>query len=62
MPIHIAAPEPSTLHVIAGLRIGTALAGARQANLRDLVVLAVDEGAAARPPRWCETATSRTST
>jgi glutamate N-acetyltransferase/amino-acid N-acetyltransferase len=61
MPIHLAAPEPSTLHVIAGLRIGTAMAGARKANRRDLVVFALDEGTAAAPRRWCGPATSRTT-
>jgi glutamate N-acetyltransferase/amino-acid N-acetyltransferase len=62
MPIHLAAPEPSTLHVIAGVRMGNALAGVRKAYRRDLVVFALDEGTAAAPRRWGGPATSRTST
>jgi len=47
MPVNLRAPDPKDLHAVAGLRIGTAMAGVRKANRRDLVVFALDEGAAA---------------
>jgi len=46
MPVNLTAPDPAQLHPIAGVRLGTAMAGVRKANRRDLVVLALDEGAA----------------
>ena len=46
MPVHLSAPIPADLHPVAGLRIGTAMAGVRKANRRDLVVFLLDEGAA----------------
>jgi glutamate N-acetyltransferase/amino-acid N-acetyltransferase len=46
MPVNLTAPEPTDLHPVAGLRIGTAMAGIRKANRRDLVVFLLDEGAA----------------
>jgi glutamate N-acetyltransferase/amino-acid N-acetyltransferase len=46
MPVNLSAPEPETLLPVAGLRIGVAMAGVRKANRRDLVVFALDEGAA----------------
>ena len=47
MPVNLLAPLASDLHPVAGLRIGTAMAGVRKANRRDLVVFVLDEGAAA---------------
>ncbi len=47
MPVNLHAPDPKDLHPVAGLRIGTAMAGVRKANRRDLVVFVLDEGAAA---------------
>jgi glutamate N-acetyltransferase/amino-acid N-acetyltransferase len=47
MPVHLHAPDPKDLHPVAGLRIGTAMAGIRKANRRDLVVFTLDEGGAA---------------
>jgi len=47
MPVNLRAPDPKDLHAVAGLRIGTAMAGVRKANRRDLVVFALDEGSAA---------------
>ncbi|MDE2368727.1 MAG: bifunctional glutamate N-acetyltransferase/amino-acid acetyltransferase ArgJ [Burkholderiales bacterium] len=47
MPVNLAAPDPASLHPVPGVRIGTAMAGVRKANRRDLVVFAFDEGAAA---------------
>jgi len=46
MPVNLTAPNPADLHPVAGLRIGTAMAGVRKANRRDLVVFLLDEGAA----------------
>ncbi|MCY7316142.1 MAG: bifunctional glutamate N-acetyltransferase/amino-acid acetyltransferase ArgJ [Rubrivivax sp.] len=46
MPVNLKPLDPTLLHPVAGLRIGTAMAGVRKANRRDLVVVALDEGAA----------------
>ena len=46
MPVHLAAPDPQSLHAIAGLRIGVAEAGVRKAKRKDLTVMLLDEGAA----------------
>ncbi|MBL8324568.1 MAG: bifunctional glutamate N-acetyltransferase/amino-acid acetyltransferase ArgJ [Rubrivivax sp.] len=47
MPVHLSPPDPALLHPVAGLRLGTAMAGIRKVNRRDLVVFVLDEGAAA---------------
>jgi glutamate N-acetyltransferase / amino-acid N-acetyltransferase len=47
MPVNLSVPVADQLHVVPGLRIGTAMAGVRKANRRDLVVFVLDEGAAA---------------
>ena len=46
MPVNLSAPNAADLHAVAGVRIGTAMAGVRKANRRDLVLFALDEGAA----------------
>jgi glutamate N-acetyltransferase/amino-acid N-acetyltransferase len=46
MPVNLDAPVAADLHPVAGVRIGTAMAGVRKANRRDLVVFAFDEGTA----------------
>jgi glutamate N-acetyltransferase/amino-acid N-acetyltransferase len=46
MPVNLVAPRADQLHPVAGLRIGVAMAGVRKANRKDLVVFALDEGAA----------------
>ena len=46
MPVNLSAPTPAELHPVPGLRIGTAMAGVRKANRRDLVVFLLEEGAA----------------
>ena len=46
MPVNLSAPDPSTLHAVKGLRLGTAMAGVRKANRRDLVLLDLDAGSA----------------
>jgi len=44
MPVNLQAPDPANLHAVPGVRIGTAMAGVRKANRRDLVLFALDEG------------------
>jgi glutamate N-acetyltransferase / amino-acid N-acetyltransferase len=46
MPVNLQAPNPADLHPVAGLRIGTTMAGIRKAQRRDLVLFLLDEGAA----------------
>jgi glutamate N-acetyltransferase/amino-acid N-acetyltransferase len=46
MPVNLTAPDPASLHPVAGVRLGIAMAGVRKANRRDLTVIALDEGAA----------------
>jgi glutamate N-acetyltransferase/amino-acid N-acetyltransferase len=46
MPVNLQAPKPAELHLVAGLRTGVSMAGIRKANRKDLVVFALDEGAA----------------
>ncbi len=46
MPVNLSAPDPTTLHAVPGVQIGVAMAGVRKANRRDLVLFAIDEGAA----------------
>ena len=45
MPVNLAAPLSADLHAVPGVRIGTAMAGVRKANRRDLVLFVLDEGA-----------------
>jgi len=47
MAVNLTVPRAAALHAVAGLRIGIAMAGIRKANRKDLVVFALDEGAAA---------------
>jgi glutamate N-acetyltransferase / amino-acid N-acetyltransferase len=47
MPVNLSAPLAADLHAVAGVRIGTAMAGVRKANRRDIVVFVLDEGSAA---------------
>jgi glutamate N-acetyltransferase / amino-acid N-acetyltransferase len=47
MPVNLTAPAAADLHAVPGVRIGTAMAGVRKANRRDVVVFVLDEGAAA---------------
>ncbi len=46
MPVNLAAPDPQSLFPVAGLRIAIAMGGIRKPNRRDLVLFALDEGAA----------------
>ena len=45
MPVNLSAPDPRDLHPVAGVRIGTAMAGVRKAGRRDLTLFALDAGA-----------------
>ncbi len=46
MPVNLTPPVAADLHPIPGLHIGVAMAGVRKPNRRDLVVFALEEGAA----------------
>jgi glutamate N-acetyltransferase / amino-acid N-acetyltransferase len=44
MPVHLAAPNPKDLHAVPGVQLGTAMAGVRKANRRDLLVVSLTPG------------------
>ena len=44
MPVNLSLPDPSALYPVAGLRLGTAMAGIRKAGRHDLMVMVLDEG------------------
>jgi len=44
MPVRLRAPDPADVHPVRGVRLGTATAGVRKANRRDLTVIALDAG------------------
>lgn len=44
MPVHLQAPEPQSLHPVAGVQLGIAMAGVRKANRRDLLVMTFAPG------------------
>ena len=44
MPVNLQAPDPRSLHPVAGVDIGIAMAGVRKANRRDLTVMTLAEG------------------
>jgi len=46
MPVNLVAPASDSLAAVPGVRIGVTTAGVRKANRKDLVVIALDEGAA----------------
>jgi glutamate N-acetyltransferase/amino-acid N-acetyltransferase len=46
MPVNLRAPDPAQLHPVPGVRLGITMAGVRKANRRDVLVIALDEGAA----------------
>ena len=45
MPVNLQAPIPDELKPVAGVRLGTAMAGVRKANRRDVLVVSLAEGA-----------------
>ncbi len=44
MPVNLQAPIPAELKPVAGVRLGTAMAGVRKANRRDVLVVCLAEG------------------
>jgi len=44
MPVNLVAPNPEDLHLVAGVEIGTAMAGVRKANRRDVTVFKLAPG------------------
>ncbi len=46
MPVNLAAPDPASLLPVPGIRIGTAMAGVRKPNRRDLVAFELAAGSA----------------
>ena len=46
MPVNLPAPDPSSLHPVAGVALGVTMAGVRKANRRDLTVVTLAAGAA----------------
>jgi glutamate N-acetyltransferase/amino-acid N-acetyltransferase len=45
MAVHLDPPDPDSLHAVRGVSLGTAMAGVRKANRRDVLVVRVDAGA-----------------
>src|ERR1019366_5713335 len=45
MPVNLSAITPSDLHPVTGIAIGTAMAGVRKANRRDVTVVTLSAGA-----------------
>ena len=45
MPVNLSSPEPADVYPVPGLSLGTAMAGIRKANRRDLTVVTIDPGA-----------------
>ncbi len=45
MPVKLAAPDPASLHPVAGVELGWTEAGIRKANRKDLVVIRIAPGA-----------------
>jgi len=46
MPVNLQAPDPKSLHPVAGVAIGITMAGVRKANRKDLTVVTMVEGSA----------------
>jgi len=44
MPVNLQAPDPNSLHPVAGIELGIAMAGVRKANRRDLTVVTIVPG------------------
>ncbi|CAN5672775.1 bifunctional glutamate N-acetyltransferase/amino-acid acetyltransferase ArgJ [soil metagenome] len=44
MPVNLAAPKSEELYPVPGVRLGTAMAGVRKANRRDVTVVSLAEG------------------
>jgi glutamate N-acetyltransferase/amino-acid N-acetyltransferase len=46
MPVNLPRPEAASLHPVAGVRVGVAAAGIKKPDRKDLLVIALDPGAA----------------
>jgi glutamate N-acetyltransferase/amino-acid N-acetyltransferase len=44
MPVNLQAPDPKSLHPVAGVELGVTMAGVRKANRRDLTVVTIAPG------------------
>jgi glutamate N-acetyltransferase/amino-acid N-acetyltransferase len=44
MPVNLSAPDPETLHAVAGVELGIAEAGIRKANRKDLLLIVLGQG------------------
>ena len=47
MPVNLSAPDPRSLHAVAGVTLGVAEANIRKPNRKDLLVICCDDGARA---------------
>lgn len=47
MPVHLSAPDPTTLKAVAGIELGTARAGIRKPGRRDVLIARIAPGATA---------------
>ena len=45
MPVNLSAPDPRSLHAVAGVTLGVTEANIRKPDRKDLLVIACDEGA-----------------
>src|SRR5450759_2151609 len=45
MPVNLSAPDPESLHPVAGVALGVAEANIRKPNRKDLLVIRLDDGA-----------------
>ncbi|MGA8004712.1 MAG: bifunctional glutamate N-acetyltransferase/amino-acid acetyltransferase ArgJ [Burkholderiales bacterium] len=45
MAVNLASPDPASLHSVAGVDLGVAMAGVRKANRRDLLLMRLGQGA-----------------
>ena len=46
MAVNLSKPDATSLHPVAGVTLGTAMAGVRKANRRDVTVVLLEPGAA----------------
>jgi glutamate N-acetyltransferase/amino-acid N-acetyltransferase len=66
MAVNLSKPDAASLHPVAGVTLGTAMAGVRKANRRDVTVVLLEPGAAVAAsspptdsaPRRCRSAAS----
>jgi len=51
MPVNLAAPDPASLHPVAGVRLGIASAGIKKPGRRDITLIELAPGSKARNER-----------